>query len=279
MLCLQVTLGYHASFIYFTLLISIARMRKYIISPPILLMPCTSPSPDNLGFRTVSWEMETLNPWGWGGPRAHCPTSWVRALILRLLQERRALALLSPPPAAAFKRRKQLWVHSWRVWSCEWEVVVFPAHLQDWALQGAPMPLCLTMPDGNGVTQAKLGGTWGAEAPPGLGGGRRISGVIIFVDADIHPMSFLPGVISHHWCPSGREASMKPLDGQVGTTREVLVSPNTRISLWDMVFYSQNTQRSCGGTLMQSPGHMEQILTWISAYSLKMTRASAYAWA
>lgn len=165
MLRLQVTLGYHASFISFTLLISIARMRKYIISPPILLVPCTSPSPDNLGFRTVSWEMETLNPWGWGGPRAHCPTSWVRALILRLLQERRALAPLSPPPAAAFKRRKQLWLHSWRVWSCEREVAVFPAYLQDGDPQG-----------GSGATLPRRARWhWGCPSQTGGWGTSRVS--------------------------------------------------------------------------------------------------------
>lgn len=94
-------------------------MRKLILSPPLLPVPDISPSPGNSVFRIVSWEMKTLNPWGWGGPRAHCSTSWESAFILGLLQERRALALLSPPPPAAFKRRKQLWLHSWRVWSCK----------------------------------------------------------------------------------------------------------------------------------------------------------------
>lgn len=85
------------------------------------------------------------------------------------------------------------------------------------------------------------------------------------------PKPFLPGVISKHWGPSGRAASLKPLDGEVGTTREVLVPPNTRIPPQDMVFCSQTIERSYGGALMQSSDHVEQILTWTYAYSLKMT--------
>lgn len=123
-------------------------MRKWILSPPLLPVPDISPSPGNSVFRIVSWEMETLNPWGWGGPRAHCSTSWESAFILGLLQERerKALALLSPPPPAAFKGRKQLWLHSWRVWSCKQArgrcVPRIPSGLGPSGYCCAPLPCC-----------------------------------------------------------------------------------------------------------------------------------------
>lgn len=116
--------------------------------------------------------MGTLNPWGWGGPRTQCPGSWVSALILGLLQEQRALSLLPPPLPAAFKTRKQLRLHSWRVWSCEGEVGVFPEFLQDWVPQGTLVPPCLAVLDHSGAAQAQgeqrhiqgemvQGGAWG----------------------------------------------------------------------------------------------------------------------
>ena len=215
--------------------------------------------------------METLNPWGWGGPRAHCPTSWVSTLILRLLQERRALTLLSPPPPAALKRRKQLRLHSWRAWSCERKVGVFPAHLQDWAPQGTPVPLCLAVPDCSGAAWAKPEGTQRAEPPRGLGGGRRGLGIVIFWGCWNFLKSFLSGVISKHWGSSGKTAFMKPLNRDVGTTSGILVPPNTRIPLRDMLFCSQTTERSYRGVLMQGSDHVEQLLTWTSGYWLKIT--------
>lgn len=175
-----------------------------MLSPPLLPMPRTSPSPDNSGFRVLSWEMEPLNPWGWGGPRAHCPTSWERAFIPRLLQERRAPAPLSPPPPAAFKRRKQLGPHSWMVWSCKREVGVSPAYRQDWAPQGTPVPLCLAVPDRSGAAQGEPGGSRQAKAPPGLGGGRRGLGSVIFIFLFFFfgcwnsPKPFLSDVTSKH---------------------------------------------------------------------------------
>lgn len=180
----------------------------------------------------VSWKMGTLNPWGWGGPRTQCPGSWVSALILGLLQEQRALALLPPPLPAAFKRRKQLRLHSWRVWSCEWEVGVFPEFLQDWVPQGTLVPPCLAMWDLSGAAQAKPG-TWGTEAPPGWDRRTRGLGDWHFFGCWNFPKSFLgeknSDVISKHWGPLRKAASMEPFNGHPEFPFRVMLLPSLTI--------------------------------------------------
>lgn len=140
--------------------------------------PCPGSHPhpitQSLWWFHGKWELRT--PGAEEGPG---PTVLVPALILGLLQEQRALSLLPPPLAAAFKRRKQLRLHSWRVWSCGWEVGVFPEFLQDWVPRGTLVPPCLALLDHSGAAQAKPGARW-TEALQGEMVERRGLGTVIF---------------------------------------------------------------------------------------------------
>lgn len=199
---------------------------------------------NNSEFGMVSWEMGTLNPWGWGGPRTHCPSSWVSALIwgyyrsrghchccllpcqLHLKEESNDSCILEG--CDLVNEREVCSQNFSRIGSLRglWCHLSLPC----WILLGLPKP---------SQAHDEL------NTPPGWDGRKRGLGVVIFFGCWNFLKTFLSDVISKHWDSLGRAASMEPFNG------------HPEFPSQDVLFPSLTTKRSYRGALKQGPDHLK----------------------